>query len=81
MFAEPLLGVLFHAIGGLAAGSFYAPLKKVHGWSWESLWLVMGVAAWLVAPWTAAWITTPDLITVLTSGETRVVVVLSLIHI
>jgi L-rhamnose-H+ transport protein len=65
MTTNPALGVLLHAIGGFAAGSFYAPLKKVRQWSWESFWLVMGLAAWLVAPWTVALITTPDLLAVL----------------
>ena len=27
-----LYGVLFHWIGGLAAGSFYVPFKKVRNW-------------------------------------------------
>ena len=31
-----VLGVFLHAVGGFAAGSFYAPLKKVQRWSWES---------------------------------------------
>jgi L-rhamnose-H+ transport protein len=53
--------VLLHAIGGFAAGSFYSPLKKIRGWSWETAWLVMGLAAWLAAPWFAAWRTTPQL--------------------
>ncbi|MFV2066904.1 MAG: L-rhamnose/proton symporter RhaT, partial [Pirellulales bacterium] len=34
-------------------------------WAWESFWLVMGVAAWLAAPWTVALFTTPDLLSVL----------------
>ena len=29
MNPSPFLGVFLHAIGGFAAGSFYAPLKKV----------------------------------------------------
>ena len=61
MIVNPLLGVLLHAIGGFSAGSFYAPLKKVHRWAWESFWLVMGLAAWLGAPWIVAWLTTPRL--------------------
>ena len=51
MGPNPILGVVLHAIGGFAAGSFYAPLKKVRAWAWETYWLVMGVAAWLIAPW------------------------------
>ncbi len=54
MTANPLLGVLLHAIGGLAAGSFYIPYKRVRKWSWESYWLVGGVFSWVVAPSVAA---------------------------
>jgi L-rhamnose-H+ transport protein len=72
MTTNPALGVLLHAIGGFAAGSFYAPLRKVQRWSWESFWLVMGLAAWLAAPWTVALITTPDLFGVLAASPAGV---------
>lgn len=72
MSNNPALGVLLHAIGGLAAGSFYAPLKKVQRWSWESYWLVMGLAAWLVVPWSVALLTTPDLFKVLAASPAKV---------
>jgi len=65
MTPDPFLGVLLHAIGGLAAGSFYTPLRKVRRWSWESYWLLMGVMAWVVAPCVVAWLTTPRLFSVL----------------
>ena len=68
---NPLLGVFLHAIGGFAAGSFYAPLKKVQRWAWESFWLVMGLAAWLAAPWIVAALTTPRLWEVLTNSPAR----------
>jgi L-rhamnose-H+ transport protein len=61
MTPNPGLGVLLHAIGGFAAGSFYSPLKKIRGWSWESAWLIMGLSAWLAAPWVASYLTTPRL--------------------
>ncbi|HUT89530.1 MAG TPA: L-rhamnose/proton symporter RhaT [Thermoguttaceae bacterium] len=64
----PFLGVLLHAIGGFAAGSFYAPLKQVRRWAWESFWLVMGMAAWLVTPWVVALVTIPHLVEVLLSS-------------
>jgi L-rhamnose-H+ transport protein len=51
MDANPPLGVLLHAIGGLAAASFYIPYKRVRSWSWETYWLVGGVFSWVVAPW------------------------------
>ncbi len=38
----PVSGVLLHAIGGLAAASFYIPYKKVRHWAWENYWLVGG---------------------------------------
>lgn len=61
MNPNPILGIFLHAVGGFAAGSFYSPLKKIRNIAWESAWLLMGVAAWLGAPWFAAWMTTPDL--------------------
>lgn len=54
---SPFVGVAFHAIGGAAHGSFYAPLKRVRAWAWESAWLVQGVAAWMIMPWLVAWLT------------------------
>ena len=51
MDADPALGVTLHAIGGLAAASFYIPYKRVRGWAWETYWLVGGVFSWIVAPW------------------------------
>ena len=65
MESNAAMGVALHAVGGLAAGSFYAPLKKVQGWAWESSWLAMGLAAWMFAPWLVAWLTIPDLLGVL----------------
>lgn len=65
---NPLLGVLFHWLGGLASGSFYVPFKGVKRWSWETAWLVAGVFSWIIAPWTFALINTNDVVAVL--GET-----------
>ncbi len=67
-----VLGVLFHALGGFASGSFYLPYKKVNGWAWESYWLVGGIVSWLVAPWVLGALTVPHLLEVLhqTAGST-----------
>jgi len=62
------LGVLLHALGGFAAGSFYIPLKKVRGWGWESAWLVNGFFSWIVMPWTVAFLTVPHLGEILTDA-------------
>ncbi len=56
---NPLLGILLIAIGSIGASSFYVPFKKVKVWSWESYWIMQGVAAWLVAPWLFAYFTVP----------------------
>ncbi|MHC4664397.1 MAG: L-rhamnose/proton symporter RhaT [Planctomycetota bacterium] len=58
---DPFLGVILHALGGLAAGSFYIPFKKVRNWAWESYWLVGGFFSWIIAPWLIALATVPDL--------------------
>jgi L-rhamnose-H+ transport protein len=70
MTPNPAIGILLHAIGGFAAGSFYSPLKKIRGWSWETAWLMMGIAAWLAAPWVAASLTTPHLDEVISQALT-----------
>jgi L-rhamnose-H+ transport protein len=65
MNANPFLGVFFHWLGGLAAGSFYVPYRGVRRWSWETYWLVGGFFSWIVAPWTLAFFLTNDLVDVL----------------
>lgn len=64
----PLLGVILHAIGGLAAGSFYIPYKKVRGWSWETYWLVGGFFSWIIVPWVVSVITVPGTVDILASA-------------
>jgi L-rhamnose-H+ transport protein len=66
--ANPFLGVFFHWLGGLAAGSFYVPYRGVRKWAWEVYWLVGGFFSWIIAPWVLASINTRDLLGVL--GET-----------
>lgn len=65
MTSNPFLGVLFHAIGGLAAASFYLPYRKVRGWSWETYWIVGGVFSWLFAPLIGARILVPRTLEIL----------------
>ncbi|MBK9743497.1 MAG: L-rhamnose/proton symporter RhaT [Saprospiraceae bacterium] len=52
-----ILGILFHALGGFAAGSFYIPIKQVKGWHWESAWMILGIAAWVISPILFAYLT------------------------
>src|SRR6202142_3652717 len=62
---NPLLGVFFHWLGGLASGSFYVPYRRVKGWAWETYWLVGGFFSWIIVPWILGLLMTRDLIPVL----------------
>ena len=62
---NPLLGVFFHWLGGLASASFYVPYRRINRWSWEIFWITGGVFSWVVAPWIFAFLRTNDLLGVL----------------
>jgi L-rhamnose-H+ transport protein len=47
---NPLLGVFYHWLGGLASASFYLFYRGVKKWSWETYWLVGGFFSWIIAP-------------------------------
>ncbi|MCV9386657.1 L-rhamnose/proton symporter RhaT [Reichenbachiella ulvae] len=70
---QALLGVLFHSIGGVAAGSFYMPYNKVKGWAWESFWIVGGIMSWLIVPPIATWLTVPNFLDIIISSASEVV--------
>jgi L-rhamnose-H+ transport protein len=57
---NPILGVIFHWLGGLASGSFYVPYKGVKKWAWEVYWLVGGFFSWIIAPWALSLLLTND---------------------
>jgi L-rhamnose-H+ transport protein len=65
MNSNPLLGVVYHWLGGLASGSFYVPFKGVRKWSWETFWLAGGMFSWLICPWIGAFLLSKDLLAVL----------------
>lgn len=74
MVGNPLLGVLFHWLGGLASASFYVPYRAVRRWSWEIYWLTGGIVSWLLAPWFFASVQTNDLFGVLAQTPTPTLV-------
>jgi L-rhamnose-H+ transport protein len=65
MTPNPLLGVFYHWLGGLASASFYVPFRGIKRWSWEIYWLTGGIFSWAFAPWFFASIQTNDLLGVL----------------
>ena len=62
---NPILGVFYHWLGGLASGSFYVPFRGVKRWSWETAWLAAGIFSWIIAPWFFSALNTTDVIAVL----------------
>lgn len=72
--ANPLIGGVYHWLGGLASASFYVPFKGVKRWSWEIYWLTGGVFSWLLAPWIIAWLGTSDLLGTLGAAPAAVIV-------
>lgn len=71
MESNPFLGVVLHAVGGLAAASFYIPYKRVKGWSWEVYWLVGGFFSWIIAPWVLAMAILPQTPQILAGADPK----------
>ncbi|NND07617.1 MAG: L-rhamnose/proton symporter RhaT [Saprospiraceae bacterium] len=70
---QALLGVIFHSLGGIAAGSFYMPFNKVKGWAWESYWIVGGLFSWLIVPPLAAWLTVPGFGEIIAAASRQII--------
>jgi L-rhamnose-H+ transport protein len=69
---QALLGIIFHSLGGVSAGSFYMPFNKVKGWAWESYWIIGGLFSWLIIPPLAAWITVPGFTSILAASSAQI---------
>ncbi|WP_121115628.1 L-rhamnose/proton symporter RhaT [Croceibacterium ferulae] len=70
---NPLVGVLYHWLGGFASATFYVPYRGIRQWSWEIFWLTGGIFSWLLAPWLFASVMTQDLLGVLAATPDRTV--------
>lgn len=55
-----ILGIFWHFVGAASAACFYAPLKKVRNWSWETMWSVAGLISWIILPWSISYALLPD---------------------
>jgi L-rhamnose-H+ transport protein len=69
---QAILGVLFHSLGGVSAGSFYMPYNKVKKWAWESYWMVGGTVSWLIVPPLAAWLTVPGFAEIIAASSGQI---------
>lgn len=65
MGPNPLVGVFYHWIGGLASASNFIPFRPIKRWSWEIFWIIQGFAAWIVAPAAFAVVLIPNVFQVL----------------
>lgn len=68
-----ILGIIFHFIGGFASGSFYIPYKNIKKWSWESGWIIGGIASWIIAPLVFGFLTVKDLIPSIQSADSQTI--------
>ena len=71
MGANPLIGIVYHWIGGFASATNFIPFRRIRRWSWEIYWIVQGVAAWLIAPILVASIFVPHVFDVLRASPHR----------
>lgn len=67
MQANPILGVVFHAIGAASSSSCYTPQKKTTLWAWEVYWISQATFAWVILPIAGAFLTIPNYLDVLAS--------------
>ncbi len=70
--ANPLIGTLIHAVGGVAASTCYVPFQKVKKWSWDSYWIVQAFFAWFVFPFLIGFLTVPNLMDVFSEAPATV---------
>jgi L-rhamnose-H+ transport protein len=62
---NPVLGVFYHWLGGLASASCYLPFRGIKRWSWETYWLVQGTFSWILAPTLIASLLVPNIFFIL----------------
>jgi L-rhamnose-H+ transport protein len=63
--SNPFLGVALHAVGAIFAATCYTPQKQVKRWSWQTYWVTQAAFCWFLLPIIGAWLTIPELGTVL----------------
>ena len=63
--ANPMVGSLIFALGGLAGAVFAVPFRKIKGVAYESYWLFYALAGLLVFPLVFAMITSAATFTVI----------------
>jgi L-rhamnose-H+ transport protein len=61
----PVLGILLHAVGALAAAVCFTPQHKVHNWTYQTFWFWMSLTSWFLLPILGSLLFIPDLFEVI----------------
>lgn len=70
--ANPMLGSLIFALGGLAGATFAVPFRKIKGVAYESYWLVYALAGLLGFPLVLAMVACPKTLTLIAAADPKV---------
>jgi len=46
----PIIGILLHAVGAIAASICFTPQHKIRNWSYETFWFWMSLSSWFLLP-------------------------------
>jgi L-rhamnose-H+ transport protein len=66
-------GLCLAVLGGTLTGSFTAPMKFIHRWTWENTWFVYSIVGFLIIPIAMASLSVPHLIEVYHAANPRAV--------
>jgi L-rhamnose-H+ transport protein len=66
-------GFLMILLAGIVQGTVLTPMPYLKKWSWENIWLLYSISAYLILPWPFALATIPNLITVLRATPHEVI--------
>lgn len=69
--ANPMVGSLIFALGGLAGAVFAVPFRKIKGVSYESYWLVYALAGLLAFPLVLAMATCPNTLKIIFGADAK----------
>ncbi len=69
--ANPLVGSLIFALGGLAGAVFAVPFRRIRGVAYESYWLFYALAGLLAFPLVLALVTCPVTLKVIAGAEAK----------
>jgi len=67
-------GFLTILLAGIVQGTVLTPMPYLKKWSWENIWLVYSVFAYVILPWPFALVTVPNLVSVFGATPHEVIV-------